>query len=251
MSAVSTRTRFEVFKRDRFTCQYCGQTPPAIILHCDHILALSNGGGSEMDNLVTSCASCNLGKSNVPIDVANSPILIDISERRDRLEQLKAYESFLAEECETFDRWVEELLIQWEKLSGKDVSGDTFFYCPKMERSLYRFLRLLPVSEIKEAMGIAFDKIPYGSQTERYFYGVLWKKVRDKEKFSAELKDAADHKRNGGADSSNGCLPRNQQHTEENPSAASLVSVMTPGPEDATGLTVSLGNRTPVLEDKR
>ena len=39
--AISKRLRFEVFKRDRFECQYCGQTPPAVILHCDHIIPVS------------------------------------------------------------------------------------------------------------------------------------------------------------------------------------------------------------------
>ena len=62
---ISTRTRFEVFKRDGFTCQYCGGKPPAAILHIDHITPVSAGGTNDLANLVTSCKDCNLGKSDV------------------------------------------------------------------------------------------------------------------------------------------------------------------------------------------
>lgn len=43
--AISKKTRFEVFKRDRFTCQYCGATPPGVLLHIDHIHPVAEGGG--------------------------------------------------------------------------------------------------------------------------------------------------------------------------------------------------------------
>ena len=36
--AISKKLRFEVFKRDSFTCQYCGKSAPDVILHVDHIL---------------------------------------------------------------------------------------------------------------------------------------------------------------------------------------------------------------------
>lgn len=32
---ISTRTRLDIFKRDQFTCQYCGAHPPAVILHVE------------------------------------------------------------------------------------------------------------------------------------------------------------------------------------------------------------------------
>lgn len=39
--ALSNRTRFEVFKRDKFTCQYCGAKAPDVVLQCDHIVAVA------------------------------------------------------------------------------------------------------------------------------------------------------------------------------------------------------------------
>ncbi len=61
------RLRFEVFKRDNFTCQYCGRNikEDKIKLHCDHILPSKKGGKTTFSNLTTSCEECNLGKADV------------------------------------------------------------------------------------------------------------------------------------------------------------------------------------------
>ena len=61
---LSKKQRFEVFKRDQFTCQYCGKKAPDVVLHVDHIMPVSKGGSNRIANLVTSCIDCNLGKSN-------------------------------------------------------------------------------------------------------------------------------------------------------------------------------------------
>ena len=61
--AISKKDRFEMLKRDSFTCQYCGATPPHVVLEPDHIQPVAEGGGNELLNLVTSCFDCNRGKS--------------------------------------------------------------------------------------------------------------------------------------------------------------------------------------------
>lgn len=60
--ALSKAKRFEVFKRDGFTCQYCGQRPPEVVLEVDHIHPRALGGDDDDLNLLTSCADCNRGK---------------------------------------------------------------------------------------------------------------------------------------------------------------------------------------------
>jgi hypothetical protein len=65
--AVSVRKRFEVFKRDDFTCRYCGRTSPAVVLEVDHIVPKAEGGSDDEMNLATSCWECNHGKSDVPL----------------------------------------------------------------------------------------------------------------------------------------------------------------------------------------
>ncbi len=57
-------TRFNVFLRDRFSCQYCGNDYPANDLTFDHIRPRSRGGCTTWDNVVTACMVCNLKKSD-------------------------------------------------------------------------------------------------------------------------------------------------------------------------------------------
>jgi 5-methylcytosine-specific restriction endonuclease McrA len=55
-------TRRAVLARDNWTCQYCGDTRSKLTV--DHVLPKSRGGGSDWDNIVTSCAPCNRRKGN-------------------------------------------------------------------------------------------------------------------------------------------------------------------------------------------
>ncbi len=55
-------TRFHVFLRDEFRCQYCGRQFPAKDLTFDHVLPRSRGGGSGWGNIVTACGPDNLRK---------------------------------------------------------------------------------------------------------------------------------------------------------------------------------------------
>jgi hypothetical protein len=64
----SLRLRFKVMRRDRFHCSQCGASPsrdPGVELHIDHIVPWSRGGHTELENLTTLCAKCNLGKSDL------------------------------------------------------------------------------------------------------------------------------------------------------------------------------------------
>jgi len=56
---VPAFTRFNVFLRDRFTCQYCGVHED---LTFDHLVPRSKGGHTTWDNVVTACSPCNLLK---------------------------------------------------------------------------------------------------------------------------------------------------------------------------------------------
>jgi 5-methylcytosine-specific restriction endonuclease McrA len=55
-------TRFNVFLRDRFTCQYCGSRDD---LTFDHLIPRSRGGMTTWDNVVTACSPCNLAKGGM------------------------------------------------------------------------------------------------------------------------------------------------------------------------------------------
>ena len=57
-------TRFNVFLRDRFSCQYCTKVFKAEELTFDHVIPRSKGGKTEWMNVVTACRSCNTLKGN-------------------------------------------------------------------------------------------------------------------------------------------------------------------------------------------
>ncbi len=60
--------RFRVFQRDGFRCRYCGATAESgAVLHADHVIPQSKGGETSMENLVTACFNCNVGKSDRPL----------------------------------------------------------------------------------------------------------------------------------------------------------------------------------------
>lgn len=62
---VAVGLRFRVFQRDGFRCRYCGVSiESGTILHADHVVPESKGGPTTLENLVTACIDCNLGKSD-------------------------------------------------------------------------------------------------------------------------------------------------------------------------------------------
>ena len=68
-------TRFNVFLRDKFACQYCGDTKD---LTFDHLLPKSRGGLTDWNNVVTACSSCNVKKGgklyrDCDLKLANKP----------------------------------------------------------------------------------------------------------------------------------------------------------------------------------
>ena len=54
-------TRFNVFLRDKFQCQYCSSPDD---LTFDHVLPRSKGGQTTWENVVAACSPCNLRKGS-------------------------------------------------------------------------------------------------------------------------------------------------------------------------------------------
>lgn len=164
-SPLSVRVRFEVFKRDEFTCRYCGRRSPDAVLEVDHIVAVSNGGSDDPMNLITSCWDCNRGKSNVPLEriiTGDDPHAkaIEILERERQLEE---YNAVLARDIErrSSDAW--DLAFHWldeqGKLSPAQQSGDEAFMFDKSELSwLKQAMAWCPREKVREFMDIAISK---------------------------------------------------------------------------------------------
>jgi hypothetical protein len=92
---LSKKIRFEVFKRDSFCCQYCGESAPKVILHIDHVIPVCEGGSDEIMNLVTSCIDCNQGKSGRKI--SDDSALVKMKRQADAIQERSAQISMMAQ----------------------------------------------------------------------------------------------------------------------------------------------------------
>lgn len=69
-------TRFNVFLRDRFTCQYCGEKHRSQDLTFDHVIPRCRGGDTSWDNIVAACHDCNQDKDadhRLPLHLPRMP----------------------------------------------------------------------------------------------------------------------------------------------------------------------------------
>jgi 5-methylcytosine-specific restriction endonuclease McrA len=66
-------TKREVFRRDNYTCQYCGQIVPRLTV--DHIIPRFRGGEYSWENLVTACPQCNRHKGGRTLQEAHMTLL--------------------------------------------------------------------------------------------------------------------------------------------------------------------------------
>lgn len=69
------KARIFVLDRDEFTCKYCGRSPmkeKSVTLHVDHKIPRKHGGTDDLDNLITSCEQCNLGKGDLLLNYWSS-----------------------------------------------------------------------------------------------------------------------------------------------------------------------------------
>jgi len=123
---LSKGKRFDVFERDNYTCKYCGNSvKDGAVLHVDHVIPISKGGGNDEINLVTACIDCNLGKSakqlgsgKKPLDIKNITLSLEeeLQARREYQEQLKKYYSYkkkLASFKSPHVKFINEITSEW------------------------------------------------------------------------------------------------------------------------------------------
>lgn len=172
---LSKRVRFEVFKRDRFVCQYCGAHPPDALLEVDHIVPVVEGGGDEEANLVTACFDCNRGKAGVPLSVVPKSLAEKAAEVAEREEQLAGYRAVMEARADrirqdAFDVAALLLLVP----DGKEFSVDR-----RWLRSIRTFNDRLPLHVVKEAAETA---ITFGPRSDYrrflYFCKVCWNAIK-------------------------------------------------------------------------
>lgn len=149
--AISKRVRFEVFKRDAFTCQYCGRKAPEVILEMEHVHPVVAGGSNDILNLVTSCSDCNAGKSSRQLS-DDSAIqkqrkeLDALAERREQIEMMVRWRSELQKGTEVL---IDSICSRIVDLSGLGVSDHG-------KGLLRKWLRTYPYDELMDGIEAAF-----------------------------------------------------------------------------------------------
>lgn len=172
--ALSKKMRFEIFKRDGFTCQYCGATPPEAVLHVDHIVAVAAGGGNDQDNLITACLDCNLGKGARDLKAAPQSFSDKAAEVAEREEQLRGYQEILRAKRERIEAeaWKVAEIVDGDVRFKGSTRRDWF-------QSIKRFIEQLGFESVLDAAEIARARYTFGGKTTfLYFCGICWKRIR-------------------------------------------------------------------------
>jgi hypothetical protein len=169
-TGLSKKLRFEIFKRDEFTCSYCGEKPPRVVLEVDHIVPVVEGGTDEKSNLTTACFDCNRGKGPIPLGQLPQAV----NDRRDlmmeREEQERAYVKFIKARRKRQDALIDEI--------GAALFGDGYTFKPAGANSCRSFLEKLPFDQVLFAAERASTA---GRTPFKYFCGCCWNLIRKAE----------------------------------------------------------------------
>lgn len=150
---ISLKTRIEVFKRDSFTCQYCGRHAPEVVLEVDHIKPVTKGGTNDIMNLVTSCFECNRGKGkrelkdSSVVDKQHNQLKL-MQEKRNQLQMMIEWKEELADILDEQEEYFTHKL--WE-LTGYNFNQN-------YRRKLKLLIRKIGFSIVFDAFEICKDQ---------------------------------------------------------------------------------------------
>lgn len=175
--SVSKRVRFEVLRRDGYTCRYCRSTENPLTV--DHVTPVALGGTDTPDNLVAACRDCNAGKSSAAPD---SSLVEEVREDALRhAEMIKQAYAVLVERMGERDDYCNEFAQVFRDLAPAD-----------WDISVGRWFEMgVPVELVVDAAKRAMAKQSPFTRTERFKYmcGIVWNQVHAVNE-AVELKSA-------------------------------------------------------------
>lgn len=171
--SISKKLRFDIFKRDGFTCQYCGRNPPLVILEVDHIIPVSKKGTNNIDNLTTACFYCNRGKRDGRLTVMPNTTAERILIIKEKEDQYRAYQKAV-KQTET------RILNEFSQLNQ---TFSTYFPGKGLVEKFYHssaknFLIKLGAVEVISSLHIACSRINEPEHCVQYFCGICWNKIK-------------------------------------------------------------------------
>ncbi len=213
--AISKKTRFEVFKRDGFACQYCGAKAPDVVLHVDHIEPVSKGGDNSILNLITACVGCNSGKSDRRIDdqATLTKQVQQLAELNEKREQLKLMVEWRKGLQKLGDQEVDAAAELFDSMTGSHPtdSGRNMLRASIRKHGVNAVLDAIAIAVERHATFVDgkatntsanlafnhieaicnFKAIPQEVQDQRYIFGILRNRVdlSDRETASEVVED--------------------------------------------------------------
>jgi 5-methylcytosine-specific restriction endonuclease McrA len=164
-SSIPKSIRFDVFKRDLFTCQYCGRQVPQVLLDIDYLIPQAEGGTAVPNNLVTACVDCKKDNGVVPLNIGKikntrKQKIIAIQEKKLQIEE---YEKFILDKKQREKQEIDEINSYWTELCDGEYSLNE-----NGLETIKKFLAKMTSSEIKEAIEICATRISVDEIESRF-----------------------------------------------------------------------------------
>jgi HNH endonuclease len=176
--AVSKRLRYEVLRRDNYTCRYCGAKAPDVKITVDHVVPVALGGTDEPSNLVAACDACNDGKTSASPD---APLVADVAADALRWSQAMtaAAGEMLAKASGDVDART-HFEHTWSRY-GSGPKREPLPKDPGWQNTVDNLLRAgLPMAVLEQCVEIAMGQRRVSAENVfRYMCGVAWRKVRE------------------------------------------------------------------------
>lgn len=186
---VTKRTRFEVLKRDNYTCRYCRSEENALTV--DHVVPVALGGSDDSSNLVAACKDCNYGKaSSSPED----SLVADVADDALRwAAAISAYNAGLQADRKKRDAYVRRFKKAWDVWHW-GVEGDTIPLPSDWKSTIWSFYASgLPATELEDAVTIAAgNQMVKVDSVFRYLCGVVKNKIERQNEGARAFIDAGD-----------------------------------------------------------
>jgi len=159
---MSKRLRFEVFKRDRFVCQYCGGQPPEVILVVDHIEPVAGGGANSIDNLITE------------VQVRPDADLMWLAVQQE-IAEVRRFNDALSERREVQAEFLSHLQAAWYDEAGNGVDRHPADFV------LLRLLGRFSLDVVEASVRVVAAKVGSGQLPLSRFVPYLWGVAKHRE----------------------------------------------------------------------
>lgn len=188
--AIARRLRFEILRRDNYTCRYCGASAPDASLTVDHVIPVVLGGGDEPNNLVTACTDCNAGKSSTSpdehtVEDVDAAALL-FAKAMERAAEMRRIDQ--SREAELIDHFRHK----WDEWTFGYIAKPVPIESSWRSRISTFLSRGLSIDDLIDLIPIAMQSRAQPDETWRYFCGCCWRELTSRTELARRLIEEGD-----------------------------------------------------------